>query len=1190
MSSRTLTATRPSSSAAFNQNDDIDLEKLLDSLQMSVNTPSPCYYNDVPAPTGFESRYFSNRRQTPPTGDLLGDFELIGSNESTQGGSTPSPPILLDYPSGTSSEGVLVDVDDDHKKSSPTKEVLITLLQKTVCGLKLDWEDERWVPHPVKIDPGHVMMTLESERTQWVKAELEDWQFGAKRTKGATSKPILFIGDVRDPTLCAAVSPADVMLVSESLARILLSVPRSERLELYSDFERVSFLEALSVGSEVLVNADPSIPMLPAEISWMGRRDNHDGIWYNVNFIDNENDRRNHSTFPQYNNEYGPPGLSSWTMPNGGSFGSTAAAHPPRLFYGPHQIHKPSSLKGGGVAMYDNRVPVSMENSRERVIPIKRRDIDEIETSYYSSKEPPKPMPRPRRAEERSRATSSSSSASNPPPAPRLISSAGVSNEGPSPYPQGTLKNMNESRPPEYRAMTASKSHQKLSPASSSSAESSRTPPPSRSKSAQSIASKRVLSLKNEHVSDERTNGARVGDSCIWVNDGKAEKGVIRFLGLLTNHSGIYAGIEFERPIGAGTGTFSGEQLFYARDSHAGFVELGALEILDRPPRRLSSSRAHLGGPPAASGSSVSVPVRNKQASSESLSDPPPAYTPPSPPRSSSAASHHHIRNGSGPPPVPSKPPMHVEDFLIDSFDVGSNVTVCHLGAQRTGVVHWLGDAMSEDGDRIERSAVVELDDDVPPAWRPSIDAPNSSAAVVLRGTLVPATALRRTRHNYPPYAHDPAPRSTSATFHKRAEEFGSIDSGVEKSRCPPPKDVLALIGRQRGIQGHCNSCYLDATLYAMFAQTTFFDFLLERKPKKDDHKLLEQFQKVLAHEIVYPLRKFHYVRADHTMKLREILAEMLPTMNGLTSEEKDPEEILAQLFANIFRVDPFIKLVGSGNSHDSQYLCPVVVEDWQGGAATTQHLLERHMRAAQLQFARPPGVLILQLPRYGQQKVFDKILPLEKIDITPLVAGAVPPCSGCSTTAQFFCPTCFLTRRVFFTEISYCQECFRRSHASPDMHDHAARELFPPMKPVKKPSSHKMILSAVLCIETSHYVAFVRSHSGRWIFFDSMADREGLSDGFNVPVVKECENMSSWLSSSGWDRLNEADETGQVKAMFGKGAIDPLVSRLLSDSYICFYEDVNQTTSSASASSSGASTSSSAASLLTSVLKRRKD
>lgn len=41
-----------------------------------------------------------------------------------------------------------------------------------------------------------------------------------------------------------------------------------------------------------------------------------------------------------------------------------------------------------------------------------------------------------------------------------------------------------------------------------------------------------------------------------------------------------------------------------------------------------------------------------------------------------------------------------------------------------------------------------------------------------------------------------------------------------------------------------------------------------------------------------------------------------------------------------------------------------------------------------------------------------------------------------------------------------------------------------------------KMELFAVLCIETSHYVAFVKygRDDSAWLFFDSMADRDGRS------------------------------------------------------------------------------------------------
>ena len=48
-------------------------------------------------------------------------------------------------------------------------------------------------------------------------------------------------------------------------------------------------------------------------------------------------------------------------------------------------------------------------------------------------------------------------------------------------------------------------------------------------------------------------------------------------------------------------------------------------------------------------------------------------------------------------------------------------------------------------------------------------------------------------------------------------------------------EDVKAVCGKFRGIQGHNNSCYLDATLFAMFTYTSVFDTLLYRPKGSND-------------------------------------------------------------------------------------------------------------------------------------------------------------------------------------------------------------------------------------------------------------------------------------------------------------------------------------------------------------------
>jgi len=57
-----------------------------------------------------------------------------------------------------------------------------------------------------------------------------------------------------------------------------------------------------------------------------------------------------------------------------------------------------------------------------------------------------------------------------------------------------------------------------------------------------------------------------------------------------------------------------------------------------------------------------------------------------------------------------------------------------------------------------------------------------------------------------------------------------------------------------------------------------------------------------------------------------------------------------------------------------------------------------------------------------------------------------------------------------------------------------------------KELDKQKMDLFAVVCIETSHYVAFVKCGVERdspWCFFDSMADRKGECLLFFVRVLR---------------------------------------------------------------------------------------
>ncbi|OUC42308.1 hypothetical protein D917_03063, partial [Trichinella nativa] len=103
--------------------------------------------------------------------------------------------------------------------------------------------------------------------------------------------------------------------------------------------------------------------------------------------------------------------------------------------------------------------------------------------------------------------------------------------------------------------------------------------------------------------------------------------------------------------------------------------------------------------------------------------------------------------------------------------------------------------------------------------------------------------------------------------------------------------------------------------------------------------------------------------------------------------------------------------------------------------------------------------------------------------------------CWKCSSLANLQCLECYLTETHWLNETFFCFNCFREFHcALKSEQDHAVVTL--PSIDVRSPPSPVILqLAAVLCIESSHYVSFVRvgdRPESDWIFFDSMADREG--------------------------------------------------------------------------------------------------
>ncbi|XP_067406906.1 ubiquitin carboxyl-terminal hydrolase CYLD isoform X2 [Emydura macquarii macquarii] len=386
---------------------------------------------------------------------------------------------------------------------------------------------------------------------------------------------------------------------------------------------------------------------------------------------------------------------------------------------------------------------------------------------------------------------------------------------------------------------------------------------------------------------------------------------------------------------------------------------------------------------------------------------------------------------------------------------------------------------------------------------------------------------------------------------------FGGYLSEVVEENTPPKteKDGLeTMIGKKKGIQGHYNSCYLDSTLFCLFSFSSVLDTVLLRPKEKNDVEYYSETQELLRTEIVNPLRIYGYVCATKIMKLRKIL-EKVEAASGFTSEEKDPEEFLNILFHHILRVEPLLKIRSAGQKVQDCYFYQIFMDkNEKVGVPTIQQLLEWSFINSSLKFAEAPSCLIIQMPRFGKDfKMFNKIFPSLELNITDLLEDTPRQCRICGGLAMYECRECYEDTDISAGKIKqFCKTCNTQVHLHPKRQSHK-------FNPVSLPKDlpdwdwrhgcipcQKMELFAVLCIETSHYVAFVKygKDDSAWLFFDSMADRDGGQNGFNIPQVTPCPEVGEYLKMS----LEELHSLDSRK-------IQGCARRLLCDAYMCMYQ-----------------------------------
>ncbi|XP_026179336.1 ubiquitin carboxyl-terminal hydrolase CYLD [Mastacembelus armatus] len=401
--------------------------------------------------------------------------------------------------------------------------------------------------------------------------------------------------------------------------------------------------------------------------------------------------------------------------------------------------------------------------------------------------------------------------------------------------------------------------------------------------------------------------------------------------------------------------------------------------------------------------------------------------------------------------------------------------------------------------------------------------------------------------------------QSISANHSEKLSKQEDTESDTEQSagmlEAVPPLSTdqvnQILIGRMKGIQGHCNSCYMDAALFGLFSCSSVLDSMLFKSTAPQDAPI----QKTLLRDIVNPLRSKGFVEGRHVMKLRQQLQKH-GYSGSFTTDEKDPEEFLIVIMHHILALDPLLKLSAGGKVQESYCYQIFLDQNHSLVLPTVQQLLEHSFHSAGLKLAEVPSCLILQMPRFGKKfKMFDKIIPSLELDITDLLSEGPQQCILCGNLAEEECTACF--KDSVFSQTGFkvfCKTCSSKVHSHPQRRSHQPAALDIPKGYLGHSIPHtltrdKLELFAVLCIETSHYVSFIKygPKNEDWIFFDSMADRQGERDGFNIPEVYTCPEVGMYLEMSPAELANQVprDMKGVAK-------------RLFCDAYMYLYQSTN--------------------------------
>ncbi|CAM4807712.1 unnamed protein product, partial [Rotaria magnacalcarata] len=391
------------------------------------------------------------------------------------------------------------------------------------------------------------------------------------------------------------------------------------------------------------------------------------------------------------------------------------------------------------------------------------------------------------------------------------------------------------------------------------------------------------------------------------------------------------------------------------------------------------------------------------------------------------------------------------------------------------------------------------------------------------------------------------------------------------KENLPPLKSPI--LGQNKGIEGDSNSCYMDATIFCMFAYSNVFDSLLNVKTEK---KSLTQLQKLLRENIVHVLRSnIGFVERDALYHLRTQLSEATGD-SSFKDVEKDPTEFLRAL-EGLFNFAP-LKTIAPDQPPNATASNITTNIMWEMFDPNPHNMLSTNIATIFLnslseipaKLATIPPFLILVAPRRTRsQRSYRYIIPDRQIALDNKIVQLV--CLKCQLTNHnsnsdngfYSCESCFarespslITPETDAKIVCYCSTCLSDLHRDlgKELINHNARRI-----PVEQ---HKLNLFAVLCIEVAHYVAFVKCQKQQeqheWLFFDSTSDR--IHNEKNIPLVDRVPDFEKWIETAGKDNyffpdLDELRKQARPSSQkFTENDMRRL--RLFRDGAIFFYEN----------------------------------